>query len=50
MAAPNDGLAGVQQCLATCRCSNQLQAAIIAEGINDMNQFRYLKVKDVDDI
>ena len=50
MAAPNVDIDGVRQCLALCGCNQDLREAIIAKGVDEMAQFCYLKVKDVDDM
>ena len=50
MAAQNIGIEGVCHCLTLCGCNHELQEAIIAKGIDEMAQFRYLRVKDIDDM
>ena len=50
MAAPNVDIDGVRQFLALCGCNQDLREAIIAKGVDEMAQFRYLKVKDVDNM
>ena len=50
MAAPNIDINGVCHCLTICGCNNDLREAIIAEGVNEMAQLNYLRVKDVDNM
>ena len=50
MAAPNIDINGVCHCLTNFGCNNDLREAIIAKGVDEMAQLKYLRVKDVDNM